>query len=69
MFEESQGVDCAFVFDLSQHAVDDDVGSGPADPCTERAEKTSNTSEPREELLNRPITVQYVCYLGKCCVT
>lgn len=40
MFEEIQDADCAFVLDLLQHAVDDDVGSRAADPCTvERREQ------------------------------
>lgn len=35
MFEKIQDADCAFVLDLLQHAVNDNVGSGAANPCTE----------------------------------
>lgn len=34
MFEEIQDTDCAFVLDLLQHAVNDDVRSCAANPCT-----------------------------------
>ena len=34
MFEKAPDVDCAFVFDLLQHAVEDDVRTRPPDSST-----------------------------------
>lgn len=35
MFEKIQDADCAFVLDLLQHAVNDNVCSGAPHACTE----------------------------------
>lgn len=51
MFEEIQDADCAFVFDLLQHAVNDNVRSCAANPCTEEQSAQQYEHTPRGPFL------------------
>ena len=55
MFEKIQDADCAFVLDLLQHAVNDNVRSCAPNPCTEEqsTEQYEHNGRPIEGAVNQ----------------
>lgn len=63
MFEKIQNADCAFVLDLLQHAVNDNVRSRAANPCTEEQSQQQHEHNHTSKYINLALSSLLVLYL------